>query len=77
MSSSDAKIGLTCSVLAFMKVQMEPDISRKQCWLLERLQKRRTRVSRGLEKVSEREGLKEIRLFNLINIEKINGNSLG
>lgn len=52
----DAKIGLTCSVLAFMKVQMEPDISRKQRWILERLQKRRTRISRGLEKVSKREG---------------------
>lgn len=45
--------------------------------ILERVQKKMTRIRKGLENVSNGEGLKEIRLYNLVSTEKIYDNSLG
>lgn len=44
---------------------------------LERVQEKTTRTSKGLENMSNREGLKEIIPYNLISTEKIYENSLG
>lgn len=44
---------------------------------MERIQEKTTRTSKGLENVSNGEGLKEIILYNLISTEKIYDNGLG
>lgn len=77
MSGCDKKIGTPRFVLVSIHENPNGTWQFKETMILEIVQKKMTRISKGLENVSNGEGLKEIRLYNLVSTEKIYDNSLG